>query len=169
MYHPCLLLISMLFASSQADPDPDTILHLHLPPEDGGLPGRSCYRCASSTSSYNRKSSQDWSRSIEPKKGCFRATGGWTHARDSDNRSIDKWNGQRKSRDYPPNKLWRTHVISRVLWVPKRSSKRPVPFNFSQNVLNNLKRGCVINQVQLKEKIKDPCDFATHQGSLLFP
>jgi len=37
----CLLLISMLFASYQADPDPDTHLHVHLPPADSGGPGKS--------------------------------------------------------------------------------------------------------------------------------
>ena len=34
-----ILLISCLFAASQAKPDPDTHLHVHLPPEDGSPGG----------------------------------------------------------------------------------------------------------------------------------
>jgi len=42
MHGPCLLLISILFASSQADPDPaDTHIHFHLPPEEDSKPGKS--------------------------------------------------------------------------------------------------------------------------------
>ena len=51
------LLVSLLSASSHADPDPDTHLHVHLHPEEGGGAGGCCverHPWASLTSSQEK-------------------------------------------------------------------------------------------------------------------